>query len=237
MNHSLSRKLAIAGGVALVAITATVYGSTAPTVTITSPITGETIYGTFPYTLPLTFEITHEDQGDLNSVQDLTITAQKAGDATATTILDGAKPFAGNNTCVSPYPAGILGCSVNADGTIGTLVVNWQVPSAGTYTFTVSAKHGREGDSDAIEVIFDLQTVSIEYPAPPAIANAYINSLSSTIKKQFTAGVRGCVISDIAQNHGQLEAYGPKPGPYNVAKVQADVKIFSTGCGGPNLGN
>jgi hypothetical protein len=84
-----------------------------------------------------------------------------------------------------------------------------------------------------VQVAFDLQTIAIEYPAPPAIANAYINSLGAAIKKAFTAGARGCVISDIAQNHGQLEKYGPKPGPYNVAMVQQDVRIYSTGCGGP----
>ena len=212
---------------------ATLFAATPPTVTITSPTTGTTFYGTFPYTLPLTFEIEHGDQGDLNSVKDLTITAQKAGDANPTTILGPVKPFAGNNTCADPLPAGIAECSVNGDGTIGTLKVNWQVPSAGTYTFVVSAKHGGESDSDTIEVIFDLQTVAVEYPAPPAIANAYINSLPAAQRKLFTAGIRGCVISQIAENHGKYETYGAKPGPYDTGKIQQDVRAFSQQCGGP----
>jgi len=232
----LSRKSAMTAVLAVGLLGAVVHGdATAPTVTITSPTTGTTIYGSFPYLLPLTFQITHEDQGDLNSIKSLTITAQKAGDPTPTTILDGVKPFAGNNTCASPVPAGIVSCAVSPDGMTGTLGVNWLVPSAGTYTFVVSASHGNADGSDTIEVIFDLQTVSVEYPAPPAIANAYINGLSSTLRKQFTAGVRGCVISQIAELHGKQEYYGDKPGPYNVAKVQADVKTFSQGCSGPYI--
>ena len=222
--------------VAIGALSGTAYGdATAPTVTITSPTSGQTIYGTFPYTLPLTFDITHGDQGDLNSVKDLTITAQKAGDANPTTIFGPANVFAGNNACASPLPAGVVSCSVNGDGTTGTITVNWQVPSAGTYTFVVSAKHGNADGSDTIEVVFDLRTVSVEYPAPPAIANAYINGLPAAQRKLFTAGVRGCVISQIAELHGKFEYYGAKPGPYDVAKVQQDVRSFSLQCGGPVL--
>jgi hypothetical protein len=207
--------------------------ATAPTVTITSPTTGTTLYGSFPFTVPLTFEITHGDQGDLNSIKDVTITAQKSSDAQPTTIFGPADPFAGNNTCANPLPAGIVFCTVNNDGTVGTITVNWQVPSAGTYTFVVSASHGNADGSDSVHVVFDLQTVTIEYPAPPAIANAYINGLASSVRKLFTAGVRGCVISQIAENHGKYETYGAKPGPYDVAKVQQDVRSFSQPCGGP----
>jgi hypothetical protein len=231
---SMHRKFTAVVVLAVAALSATVHGdASAPTVTITSPTTGDTIYGAFPYTLPLTFQITHGDQGDLNSVKDLTITAQRAGDADPITVLGPVDAFAGNDACAYPLPAGILSCAVNDEATTGTLVVNWQVPSAGTYTFIVSAKHGGEDGTDTVQVIFDLQTVSVEYPAPPAIANAYINGLSSTLRKQFNASVRGCVISNIAENHAKLEAYNQKPGPYNVAKVQQDVKLYSQGCGGP----
>jgi hypothetical protein len=231
---SITRNTAVAAIVAVGGLGAIVHGSaTAPTVTITSPTTGTTLYGTFPYTVPLTFDITHADQGDLNSVKDLTITAQRAGDVNPTTVVGPVDAFAGNNTCANPIPAGILTCSVTPDGETGSLTVNWQVPQAGTYTFVVTAKHGNADGSDTIQVVFDIQTVDLEYPAPPAIANAFINSLSSTLRKGFTAGVRGCVISQIAELHGKQEYYGNKPGPYNTALVRTDVRSFSQACGGP----
>jgi hypothetical protein len=234
MSTALFRKFAIVAVVAVAALGATVHGdASAPTVTITSPSTGDTFYGTFPYTLPVTFNITHGDQGELKSVQELTISAQKAGDVEATVILGPLKPFTGSNACPTPLPAGIVSCSVDLAQLTGTLTFNWQVAAAGSYTFLVSTKHGNAFGTDTVEVAFDLQTIAVEYPAPPAIANAYINSLPSALKKAFTAGARGCVISDIAQNHGQLEKYNPKPGPYNVAMVQQDVRNYSTGCGGP----
>jgi hypothetical protein len=70
--------------------------------------------------------------------------------------------------------------------------------------------------------------LSVEYPAPPAIANAYINS-TSTLKNLF-GKKRGCIINEIAQRHGQQEAYGAKPGPYNEALVQSDVLFFGASC-------
>jgi hypothetical protein len=53
-------------------------------------------------------------------------------------------------------PEGIAGCVVNGDATVGTLRINWRVPEAGTYRFTLS---GKRGTSDRVEMIgaFDLE--------------------------------------------------------------------------------
>jgi hypothetical protein len=234
MTSTYRNTCALAAVLAVGVLGATVRGSaTAPTITITSPTTGTTLYGTFPYTLPLTFDVTHGDQGDLNSVKKLTITAQRAGDVNPTVILGPVDAFAGNDACADPLPTGIVNCIVAPGGETGTLTVNWQVPQPGTYTFVATASHGNADGTDTIQVIFDIQTIAVEYPAPPAIANAFINGLSSTLRKQFTAGVRGCVISQVAELHGKLEKYNPKPGPYDVALVKGDVRTFSASCGGP----
>lgn len=85
------------------------------------------------------------------------------------------------------------------------------------------ADRGAEGtDEDA--ATFNL--VAVEYPAPPATANAYVNSnyKSLGVKK------RGCVISQIANNHAQLSKYGPKGGPYDNPLVRSGVDSYIGTC-------
>jgi hypothetical protein len=48
--------------------------------------------------------------------------------------------------------------------------------------------------------------------------------------KKSSATTRGCVISQIAQLHGQTQKYNPPPGPYNNALVQSDVLAFWPAC-------
>ena len=113
----------------------------------------------FPYLLPLTFEVESADHRDLSSLKNLTVTAQRTGEEQPTTVVGPVNPFAGDNTCASPAPAGIAHCAVNADATVGTLRVNWEVPQAGTYRFVISAKRGGEERVDTIAV-FDLEAAT-----------------------------------------------------------------------------
>jgi hypothetical protein len=85
---------------------------------------------------------------------------------------------------------------------------------------------GTEG-SDTQTATFVL-LMGIEYPAPPAIANAFINTNGSLKKASPT--VRGCVINQIALLHGQTQKYNPPPGPYNNSLVQNEVLTFWPTC-------
>jgi hypothetical protein len=91
---------------------------------------------------------------------------------------------------------------------------------------TASVKHQSETGAVTETVTFSI--VAVEYPAPPAIANAYINQLYGG---RGAARVRGCVINQIAANH-VAGRYGPKGGPYDNALVQSDVRYFWPLCGG-----
>ena len=87
----------------------------------------------------------------------------------------------------------------------------------GNYTITVSVNH--RGDTGEDEEIVAVALLAVEFPAPPAVANGYIKSQYA----KLTAGRRGCVISAIANEHGQNERYGPKGGPYNESLIRSDV--------------
>jgi hypothetical protein len=72
--------------------------------------------------------------------------------------------------------------------------------------------------------------MTAEYPAPPSVANKYINGTSAL--KSASAKVRGCVLNEIAREHGQNTKYGPKGGPYDESLIRSDVYSFWTGaCG------
>jgi hypothetical protein len=83
-----------------------------------------------------------------------------------------------------------------------------------------------------VDAAFIAEFDAIIYPTPTQIANAYINSLSS--KSAFSAGVRGCVMSQISQNY-KAEKYGSQSGPYDEALIQQDVRNYSVVCGGPTI--
>jgi hypothetical protein len=85
-----------------------------------------------------------------------------------------------------------------------------------------------------VDLAFAAEFVTGGYSTPVAIANAYINSLDSATRKAF-AKARGCVTEKISRNDRQFEKYGQRPGPYNVAAIQNDVRIYSSGCGGPEI--
>lgn len=125
----------------------------------TGPKTGPAVPAverTYPSTLPLTLEVSADKANELRTLRDFTITAQREGEEGATIVIGPVNPFTNENTCARPAPAGITGCLVNSDATIGTLRFNWDVPEAGTYRFTLS---GKRGASERMQTIgsFDLE--------------------------------------------------------------------------------
>jgi hypothetical protein len=109
---------------------------------------------------------------------------------------------------------------------------DWSVPQPDTYTLDVFVRRGQvEGETDE-EVVIELQMVSVEYPAPPSVANAYINNDPNL--KALPGRQRGCVISMVAQKHAKLagteDGYGPKGGPYDEQKIKDDVVDFFQTC-------
>lgn len=193
-----------------------------PTVTILSP--SSTVYlATYPSNVPLSFRVNHPT-GFIYQLSALNV------EVDGTSIVNGGStignPFGGNvESCANTSAAaGITSCIIDSS-TQATVGANWSVPAPGNYILNVSVKHqGATGEDEESVVV---ATLTAEYPAPPAVANAYINAHYSIKSK-----ARGCVISAIAELHAKDSAYGPKGGPYNVGAIQADVDAFKVLCGG-----
>lgn len=110
----------------------------------------------YPSVLPLTLEVTADDEHELRTLRDFTITAQGEEDFIPNIVVGPVDPFTDQNTCTRPMPEGITGCVVNGDATVGTLRIEWSVPQAGTYRFVLS---GKRGASERVVTIgtFDLE--------------------------------------------------------------------------------
>jgi hypothetical protein len=75
-----------------------------------------------------------------------------------------------------------------------------------------------------------MSSVEVEFKAPPAIANEYINDFY----RHLAPKNRGCVVSKIAQNHAKEVKYGPKGGDaelwpgtgYDVVLIKAHVDYY-----------
>lgn len=192
--------------------------NTPPTVNITSP-TGTIYSGSFPYTQPVTTQIT--------------MNAGELGDLTQFRVEIDGREISGNlnpytnpgNLCTTALTTNGNTCSFTST-TSGTIAVPWTVPAAGMYTITVSA-----GYLNALGVNTEQVTVlnsNVEYPAPPSVANAYINSTG--YRTTLSGKQRGCVISKIAEKHAKLSGYGVKGGPYNISSIEFDVGSFAGSC-------
>lgn len=186
-----------------------------PTLDITSPTAaGGTIFvPSFPYNTSISFNVSHSLLKDLNVlkvlVNGVTIVGGDIGD-----------PFDTSNNCKNPNLTSVSSACVTNGSNQASVTVPWTVSGPGNYTITVSVKH--RGDTGEDEELVAVALMAVEYPAPPAVANAYIKSQYS----KLTAGRRGCVISAIALEHGQNERYGPKGGPYNETLIHSDVDTF-----------
>lgn len=194
-----------------------------PVVVINSP-TGTVYSASFPFTVPISFSVTHHEVKNLN-VLDVQVNG--------TSILTGGSaignPFSGpsnTNACSAGMVLpNISYCNV-ADSDHASATAPWAVENPGTYTVAVSVKHQNAEGGDVETVI--ISQLSAEYPAPPAVANAYINANL----KSGSAKVRGCVISKIADNHAKESTYGPKGGPYDETLIESDVLAYWPTCGG-----
>lgn len=191
-----------------------------PDVTILEPA-GTVFVPGFPHTLGVEFVVEHDP------VKDLNVLDVKVNDVS---LLGG--------TIGNPYqvPGNENGCSANVLASpftdceiIGTdqaySSLDWTISGPGTYLLEVSIKHG--GSTGSGEETVFVQLVTVEYPAPPAEANAYIND---TYKAQLRPRQRGCIISQIAYNHAHHESYGPKGGPYDIPLIEADVDQYFGQC-------
>jgi hypothetical protein len=165
----------------------------APTVTINSPTAANTVFSaTFPFVQPIAFTVYHAgvlgQPRDITDVKDLEVLINGSpinGSAVGTPWMSGGG--VGCNLGGTPFAAPYTACTT-PDAHTGTGTINWTVPSPGTYTITVRVHHARDTGEDVENVTFALLTA--EYPAPPAVANAYIKS---TLGK-LAAKVHGCVI-------------------------------------------
>lgn len=188
-----------------------------PTVIITAP-TGIVTVGAFPYNASIGITLQHAPLSGLN-VFDVRVNGESLfGDPVG-------NPFDGSNQCRATIHAVTSLCTTNSSDT-ANVMVPWQVGEAGSYNVTVVVRHS--GDEGEDEEVVQFQLLSVEHTAPPALANAYINS-SSALKSAY-GKKRGCIVSEIAKQHGQNERYGDKPGPYNEALVHADVEYYGAIC-------
>ena len=147
------RRFSVLAAVLTLALGLRVQASTSSTTpTLATPASERS----YPSILPLTLEVSGDQAHELRTLRDFTITAEREGDIAPVVVIGPVDPFTDENTCKRPMPAGITGCVVNDDATIGTLRVMWQVPEAGTYRFVLS---GKRGLSDRVVTIgaFDLE--------------------------------------------------------------------------------
>ena len=185
-----------------------------PIINIIGP-TGTVNVSSFPHPATITLTINHSKLHDL---QVLKVTVD--GDPLFETV---GNPFDNDDLC---RPVAFTGGStcIASDDSNATITIPWSVAAPGTFSVGVSIKHQGDTGIDTETVTFSL--VAVEYPAPPAIANAYINSTY----KGISAKKRGCVISLIANNHAHDSKYGPKGGPYDNNLVRSDVDAYIYSC-------
>jgi hypothetical protein len=194
----------------------------APTITILSPTSTATLFSaTFPFTQTVSFKIGHVET--LAKVQVLDVSVNNV------TIINGGQPlgnpFNVDGLCVGTLTTAPNTC-VNASTSEATVGVPWSIQAPGTYSLLVSAKF-RSAEGMDQETILVAQA-TVEYPAPPAVANAYING--DPYLRALSGKKRGCVIAKVAEQHAQFSAYGPKGGPYAEDAIRAAALSFASAC-------
>jgi hypothetical protein len=217
--------------VAVLALTAAGMGAAwadTPTVQITEP-SGQIFLSPadFPYAVDVKTLLTHNELKNLNVLDVL---------VDGSSILPGGNPignpFDNDNECSSNVTnnAAVTSCSTYvADATLASnqarVGVNWSIPDFGNYTLEVSVKHG--GATGIDEETLEVLSLSVEWPAPPAVANAYLKANPGVLasKKQH-----GCVISQIAEMHAKDSFFGPKGGPYDTDLIEDWVDSFAASC-------
>lgn len=217
--------MTLGASLAFVASSAHAQAGVAPTLNITSPTasSGPVFFGTFPAVVNIAYIVQMNGGIELKSLVDLDVTVN--GTSLYGGPQDGFSNAAGSaNQCQGVVATAPHSCNA-LDAFNASLTARWEVPAVGEYTIVVSGKH-KSATGEDIEVV-QVAQLSAEYPAPPAVANAYINTKP---RSWLTSTQRGCIIKQIAEQHGQYAAYGPKGGPYNVALIQAAVESYASGC-------
>lgn len=194
----------------------------APTMSIVSPTAaGGTLYlGSFPATEQVAYTVQMNGGGELKSLQNLNVTVNGVS---LYNTLDGLNAFNQSNACTGLAVTAPNLCNTS-DAYNARLHVPWTVNAVGNYTIIVSAKY--RGATGLDEETVAVAQLNAEYPAPPAVANAYINS--GEVK--LSGKQRGCVISMIADQHAHYSAYGAKGGPYDIGAIKGAVNSFASTC-------
>jgi hypothetical protein len=191
-----------------------------PIVTITAP-TGTVYSSSWPVSAPITVRIQTPAGEEIGDVANVNVTVN----AVATLAANLNPWFHPGNLCnPGALPVGVTCTSANADD--GTITVPLSVLIPGSYIIAASATY--KGQDGSFSETVSFLTLSVEYPAPPAVANAYLNT--PALKPNLTGKQRGCIVSMIAERHAKLSAYGAKGGPYNEAMIQNDVSNFLSQC-------
>lgn len=198
-------------------------GAVPPSLDVTSP-TGTIFSATYPFTQNIVTSI-RMNSGELGALNDFTVTVTSEG--STTTIASDLNAYARQgNGCVLTQP---YGCT--SDGMVnGTITVPWQVQQMGQYTIVVSARY-RSAEGEATEAV-SVANASVEYPAPPAVANAIMNR---TQWKSYLSGKqKGCITSKVAEKHAKTNGYAVdstrRGGPYKEWEIEQDIGSFSPQC-------
>jgi hypothetical protein len=224
----LSIAMSTAAGALALSLSA---NAAAPIVEITDPTSASIVYSpVFPFEQSIRFNLsaTTKKQGGsevdaaLKDVGVLDVQVDEVGIVNGGTPI--GNPFTAANACATVLTTSPNSCST-IDSDNASVTVPWTVTQPGSYTIAVSAKiQNAEGEDEEV-VLVALATA--EYPAPPAVANAFIKANPGVLasKKQH-----GCVISKIADEHAKYETFGPKGGPYNEPLIQEYVVSFASTC-------
>ncbi|WP_375055752.1 hypothetical protein [Zobellella sp. DQSA1] len=140
----------------------------------------------------------------------------------------------GHNICTN-QTGGTGTCSVGGAENEVVIAYTATFEALGSYSVEVSAE--KSGPNDVCETAYlsVVEFLSVEFKAPPAIANEYINAHYSDLSGKR----RGCVISKIASHHAKESKYGAKGGDaelypetgYDVGAIYDDVDYyFITSC-------
>jgi hypothetical protein len=203
----------------------------APEIEITAPTQGTVVYvPEFPAIVPVTFTVTHIDTvGQKSGLTLLNVLDVLVDNVSLLPLGEIGNPFqqgSSNNVCSDLVLTVFSACGINSDGTVATLTYDWIVDGIGTYPLTITSRHTGTGiEEEEQNINVELLLVDVEHPAPPAVANAILKTMS-----KLKGGVHGCVISKIANAHAQQSKYGPKGGPYNKELIESDVDLFLAQC-------
>jgi hypothetical protein len=228
IRHSATGKNRSTGILAAIAAAAALASSLAfahaPVINIVSPTDASAVqHSAYPAMQSVQLDITHLELQDLSNVK--VIYTPSVG--LPVSIVEFGNPFPGNlcNTSTIALPTT---CAITTPASAARITAQWQIPAPGVYTLTVETRHGGSGGAVVVsdsETITAETTVVAEYPALPAVVNAYIQARTPSMPGK----IKGCLVSGVAKVH---EAYYPKNvyAPYTNATVRTALANFYDVC-------